>query len=988
MTSGTSEPQTNVNTSNIQDIIINDIISHKQNHQVSSSESKQNSIFLRLYQKNTSLLSKIVEFNEYIKQQQQQQLGREPTAIYVPDQPVNEEFNNGTIPSFGEHPHDPTFSNEGHPWPVGGTNMDFENFSSPPTQQFRDATPTSGPSAWGTSNSIREQPQSGTINESSVLLGTGNNSETSGAHSSNARPSGNILPRRRVNNPYQSGPPRIPTANLPHDQRSNEEQQQQLGGGNLVVLENSEPMGRHNPSHRPIVSEARATTTVSGHSMGSNKDEQEAGVPSRFMDSRRRRGSQSGLDLGVNSTRHPQSEERSTANNSNNRTVTKVHESKSSNSVADRPQHQTRRDRDSRRRSTGAAAARSSSDLPSRETQGRTALISTSDATILRGQSEVGADSGHTALHTSPLGDSDILHPIEVNEVKMKMARNNNINIKEEMEAFIESINEQMTPTIGTSGKSPATITKKKRKTVVASTQQVLSLPCANIKSGVVNEKKLVALLNNEGLKQWNDGKAAAFSPDKICDIEADTKITTTNCYPPEVFKQLINEEFFETVSEQHKQQQPTKSSGSIIFTVEHRVSGTTITARTRMLFWAKRQNEHLKNSSSSYKCVTHMKALGAYLSGIENEAVAVGDIKSGFQHIQIPVTARAWFRFVDSDGNLYQMTRLPMGLVPSVQLMEVITLALIGSPIVCNSASVFHGIKSDGYVDDFRIIGSSRRVENTVTNIKKRAADMNVTIKDLDNFQATTTVTFLGVEWDHKKKEVRVCDKTLSKLPQQFGSTIAAGDLHRTVGRLIFCSSPLSINLGRFYFTMKHTTRVCNKINNGLIDEETTISLTPALKNSLQKWRDEVHNTKSYVGTDWHRHNNSPRCTLFTDASMFGWGAYLIAHDGSVHIVGGAWNDSSIVSGDISWLEARAVRYAIQALRGIIMQHRAVDLRIDNTSVQTAMERGRARATTVHVEVIQPIEWLRIHNIHVYVAYVESAKNLADPISRGIYPQ
>ena len=162
--------------------------------------------------------------------------------------------------------------------------------------------------------------------------------------------------------------------------------------------------------------------------------------------------------------------------------------------------------------------------------------------------------------------------------------------------------------------------------------------------------------------------------------------------------------------------------------------------------------------------------------------------------------------------------------------------------------------------------------------------------------------------------------------------------------------------------------------------------SLPPALRNSLQRWRDEVHTTKSYVGFDWEKRNSSPRCLLFTDASLFGWGGYLVTADGSIHIDGGAWNDTTVRSGDISWLEGRAVRYAIQAFRSIIMQHRAIDLRIDNTSVKTAMEKGRARAATVHVEVIEPIEWLRVHGIHVYVSYVKSEHNLADPISRGIW--
>ena len=593
-------------------------------------------------------------------------------------------------------------------------------------------------------------------------------------------------------------------------------------------------------------------------------------------------------------------------------------------------------------------------------------------------------------MHPSPLGPSDLLLPIEEpTTAKATSTRQHISNLKSEQLAYIDEIYDAFSPVIGTAGNAAASITKKKKKTKIASDADVLRLPCANTRTGVVDEKKMMALLNPAGLKQWKDGKAAAFYPDTVCDITPNERIPATSTYSKAVFDKVSEGDHFERISKQQLQQQPTKGGGIVLFSLEAKINSSTgaLENRTRMLFWPREQNARLKSAASSYKCVTHMQSSGSYISGVDSEAAAVGDIKSGFTHILIPAAARAWFRFVDTEGNTYQMTKLPMGLVPSVQLMEVVTLALIGSPIVCNTASVFHGVKRDAYVDDFRIHGTARRVDETISKIVARATDINVTIKDVENLKAATTVTFLGVNYDHTTKAVSISNKTLSKLPQRFEATISAGDLYRAVGRLIFCSAPLSINLGRYYFTMKHATRVCNKINNGLIDDETIISLPTALRNSLQKWRDEAHTTKSYAAHDWNNSNNSPQRTLYTDASLFGWGAYLISTDGMIHIVGGAWHDTTLRSGDISWLEGRAVRYAFQAFRGIIMKHRAVNLRIDNTSVQTAMERGRAKAATVHVEVIEPIEWLRVHGIHVYVAYVKSEHNLADPISRGIYP-
>ena len=953
------------------------------------------SAFLRIYKQNTNMFQQLLDTNNNIANLlAQQQFGGITAEHNVLHQPLRQEHEGYEAASAEEFAANPARSGEGHPWSLGAEHVVVPGISPVAAGAFRIAPSSHAVPDWSTGGGLHQQPEGGAINQGGLLFGAGNNGTATGTHGADAGHAGGRVPRRRVNDPYAGAPSHALTA-VRSRKRSDEETRQQSGGGNLAGLENGEQMGRHHSPDEGILSGSRAAAAVSGNSMGADEDESEAGVQARLLDGGGGGRPESRMDMGAHPANNQESGKRRAADDDDDGGAATIHAVNSHDAISHWAQHQTRGSSNTGGRSAGAAAARSTADLTHREAQGRSSFVSSSNSAVLRRQGEAGADARYAALHEAALADADLLFPIDPEEENINRTKpirhNHSQHIKDEMEAFIAAIHSQMAPIIGSAGAAAATITKKKKITRIANDEEVLSLPCANTKTGVVDEKKMTTLLNPAGLKQWKEGKAAAFYPDTVCDITPNINaIPATHTYSKRVFAKVIEGDHFETVSEQQQKQHPTKGGGTILFAKESRPNKTTaiMEDRTRMLFWPKLQNQCLKSSSSTYKCVTHMLSSGAYISGVESEAATVGDIKSGFQHIAIPIAARAWFRFVDSEGNLYQMTRLPMGLVPSVQLMEVVTLALIGSPIVCNTAAVFHGVKRDAFVDDFRIHGTTRRVDETITKIKERAQWLNIRIKDVEELETRTAVTFLGVDYNHSNKNVRVNNKTLSKLPQRFETTITAGDLQRVVGRLIFCSAPLAINLGRYYFTMKHTTRICNKINNGVIDEETTISLPAALRNSLQKWRDEVHTTKSYAGHDWKNSNNSPRCILFTDASLFGWGAYLISSDGSVHIVGGAWNDTSIRSGDISWLEGRAVRYAIQAFRGIIMQHKAVDLRIDNTSVVTAMGRGRAKAATVHVEVIEPIEWLRVHGINIYVSYVASTSNLADPISRGIYPQ
>jgi hypothetical protein len=115
---------------------------------------------------------------------------------------------------------------------------------------------------------------------------------------------------------------------------------------------------------------------------------------------------------------------------------------------------------------------------------------------------------------------------------------------------------------------------------------------------------------------------------------------------------------------------------------------------------------------------------------------------------------------------------------------------------------------------------------------VKERAKLLNVLIKDVDKLEVQRVVTYLGVNFDHNRKLIGISNKTLQKLPI-FTQHMQAGDVYRGVARLIYCSGPLNINIGHYYFAIKQAVRVTHAINKRHYEETQMLSLPAGRINS-----------------------------------------------------------------------------------------------------------------------------------------------------------
>ncbi len=106
--------------------------------------------------------------------------------------------------------------------------------------------------------------------------------------------------------------------------------------------------------------------------------------------------------------------------------------------------------------------------------------------------------------------------------------------------------------------------------------------------------------------------------------------------------------------------------------------------------------------------------------------------------------------------------------------------------------------------------------------------------------------------------------------------------------------------------------------------------------------------------------------------------------------VVNGKWDAWSLRPGwksegrNIGWLEALAVEFLVYILEANDLRDVTIPAHSDNQGVIGAFEKGRSRSVSVNLSIQRSAVILTTRGISLSLSYIESAKNPADPISRG----
>jgi hypothetical protein len=343
-------------------------------------------------------------------------------------------------------------------------------------------------------------------------------------------------------------------------------------------------------------------------------------------------------------------------------------------------------------------------------------------------------------------------------------------------------------------------------------------------------------------------------------------------------------------------------------------------------------------------------------------------DLKGAFNQVALPLQTRNYYGAI-VNGRTFRLTRLPMGMSGSPEIMAALVHTLAAA-----AAEEFE-VEFFAYVDNVRFIGSLTAVEQVSEKFRTHCKNCNVALNEESCNTPHQSGEFLGMFFDYAALTVRLADRIPAKLPTM--SRFSVADFRRYIGVLHYSARVLRIPLCDFYYAIKFVCRRCHQLSLGLILESDPVSVWPSSKSQFAAWEAVIFRN-SPVSTFVSSSSERP-LTLFTDASLSGWGA--VAVDGfTLRQFGGKWPS---VKTDILEAEALAVHHG---LRSVIFCGSNIRLLVDNTSVSFTLVKGRSREFALNSVLQVTLRLIDLYDATVTVAYVPTADNPADAISRGSF--
>ena len=287
-------------------------------------------------------------------------------------------------------------------------------------------------------------------------------------------------------------------------------------------------------------------------------------------------------------------------------------------------------------------------------------------------------------------------------------------------------------------------------------------------------------------------------------------------------------------------------------------------------------------------------------------------------------------------------------------------------------------GVSVTTFIDNVRFGGREEGpVARSAARFKEIVASCGGQVNDEPGNHVHTQGVFLGVIYDYQKKTTRLTEEKVQKLKEakrKMERDPTMGDVFSAFGLLFFASQVLRYGMDTEYHTFKFYRRRAAEHAQGTgyaLHEQANI--WECIKPRLKKWFATLIRNEPADRTI-----RREEVTLFTDASLTGAGAMLFTEDGLVFTFAAKWTNLE-KSRRIEELEARAitlaVRYFEDHLRG-----KHIDLRVDNTSVIGALNKGYSKSYNLNKHVSEALGAI---GRHFTVQYVRSAQNLADGLSR-----
>ena len=344
-------------------------------------------------------------------------------------------------------------------------------------------------------------------------------------------------------------------------------------------------------------------------------------------------------------------------------------------------------------------------------------------------------------------------------------------------------------------------------------------------------------------------------------------------------------------------------------------------------------------------------------------------DLQDAYYMLPVHRDHRQYLRF-EWKTTLYEFTCLVFGLnvAPYVftKLMK---------PVVSHLRDL--GFLLVIYIDDLLFMANSYE---ECANAIKVACQVLQRLGFLVNYQKSsiipdTSIEYLGLVFDSVRFAISISEVKQNKILKMLNAfAVDRSYSIRSVAQLIgtLISIRYAVPYGLLYTRALERTKILALEGSNNYDAQ--VKLSDSIRVDIEWWIRHVPNCSSYIKVDKFER------TIFTDASLTGWGASY----NNVSTSGWWLPDES--KNNINYLELLAVFYALKCFASSL-SHSQILLRIDNTTAISYINKmGGVRYP--HLGNLAKViwTWCETRNIWLFATYIPSKENtVADRESRTL---
>lgn len=291
---------------------------------------------------------------------------------------------------------------------------------------------------------------------------------------------------------------------------------------------------------------------------------------------------------------------------------------------------------------------------------------------------------------------------------------------------------------------------------------------------------------------------------------------------------------------------------------------------------------------------------------------------------------------------------------------------------------TVFRFPSQSGYIED-----SGFHFEYSLKDVKSKIETLGVPWHPDKGQDFGDTFTYVGFYWDIANRSVALTDAKRQKFKDRVDDFISRWSSLQVP---LHVALLLSGSLSHIAFVYPHGRSYIQNVYSW-------IALFPSDFRDARRFpsrsmlSDLAWWSKTLANPSWSRPLRPKGCVtdlgVWVDASTE-WGVGIILGNGEFW---DAWRLTSDWKGpfrNIGWLEAVAVEFAVRALELRGVRNTNVLIRSDNQGVIGAWQKGRGRNFEVNLAIRRASVLTLALSLSLTFVWVESAANLADPISRG----